>query len=277
MTQLWFTEKFTDNLALSLRVKETIHREKSPFQQIEVVETYQFGRVLLLDGVIQTTTVDEFVYHEMIAHVALSAHPAPKRVAVVGGGDGGTVREVLKHDTVELVRLIEIDEAVVRVSQKYLPEIACGLQDPRVAVAIADGIAHMAEVTDEYDVVLVDSTDPVGAAAGLFSKEFYQSVHRALKPEGIIVAQTESPWTEPGIIKRVQRALGQVFPQVYLYLCNIPAYPNGMWGFSIGSKVHDPRKPRRQNLSFSTKYYTPAIHEAAFLLPPFVQEILNTD
>ncbi|MCK9221519.1 MAG: polyamine aminopropyltransferase [Limnochordia bacterium] len=274
MTQLWFTEKQTADLKLSLRVKETIYREKSPFQQIDVVDTYQFGRVLLLDGIVQTTTVDEFVYHEMISHVALNSHANPQSVAVVGGGDGGTVREVLKHESVQQVRLIEIDGAVVEASKRFLPEISCGLDDPRAKVRIEDGIKHMAQAKEEYDVVIVDSTDPVGAAVGLFSQEFYRSVHNALKSDGILVTLAESPWTEPEAIRRVQGALRGVFPIVKLYLCNVPTYPNGLWSFSIASKVYDPTRPIRQELPFATRYYTPAIHEAAFTLPPFVQEII---
>lgn len=273
--ELWFTEKANDHVGLTCRVKQTLMRKQSPYQEIMVIETEQFGRMLLLDGVLQTTTSDEFVYHEMISHVPLNAHPNPRRVAVIGGGDGGTIREIIKHDSVEKAVLVEIDEQVIEASRRYLPEIASGLDDERVEILITDGIAHIQESKNMYDVIIVDSTDPVGPAVGLFTKEFYGHVFEALTEDGIMVAQTESPYYEPQLVQRTVGAIGANFPITKLYLAYIPTYPSGMWSFTLGSKTRKPQTisaDRKQALQ--TKYYTPAVHEAAFCLPAFVQEIL---
>lgn len=177
--QLWFKESQTDDVALSLKVAKTLHSETTPYQRLDVIETDRFGRMLVLDGMVQTTERDEFVYHEMIVHPGLFTHPKARRVAIVGGGDGGAVREALKHDSVESVTLVEIDGRVVEAARQYLPQISCGLDDPRVQVLIDDGIKHIQESDGVYDMVVIDSTEPVGAAIGLFSKAFYEDLYRA--------------------------------------------------------------------------------------------------
>ncbi len=273
--EFWFSELQTKNIKITCRVRETLHYEKTPFQELAVLDTHEFGRMLVLDGAIQTTIEDEFVYHEMITHVPLFTHPNPRSVAVIGGGDGGTVREILKHESVEDVTLIEIDERVVEASKKYFPEISCGLADPRVTILTTDGIAHVRENPERYDVIIVDSTDPVGPAVGLFSAEFYGDVYRALRQDGILVAQSESPFFNDDLITQVYAAMSQWFPIVKLYLAGIPTYPSGSWSFMMGSKKHGPFDVKVNEIpKISTRYYTPELHKAAFALPRFVEDLL---
>ncbi|MCY0870511.1 MAG: polyamine aminopropyltransferase, partial [Firmicutes bacterium] len=215
---LWYTEKQTPHHGITTQVNATLCVKKTPFQDLSVIETAQWGRMLVLDGCVMTSIADEFVYHEMIAHVPLSAHPQPKRVLVIGGGDGGAIREILRHPAVEHAVLAEIDGDVIDASRTYLPEIASGLSDPRVEICVGDGIAHVKEHPDTYDVILVDSTDPVGPAVGLFSREFYADIHRALRPDGLFVAQSESPFFNGDLIARMQADVRALFPIAGLYL-----------------------------------------------------------
>lgn len=274
--ELWFTEKQTPNLSLSCKITKSLHTEQTEYQDLAVVETLQYGRMLVLDGMVMTTEVDEFVYHEMITHVALNTHPHPRRVLVVGGGDGGAIREILKHQSVEEAVLAEIDRRVVEVSQEYLPGIAGALTDPRVTLAIGDGVAHVREHKNKYDVILIDSTEPIGPAAGLFSREFYQDVAAALTEDGIMVAQSESPFVNQDVIRMIHRNLTGIFPVKRLYLASIPTYPSGLWTFTLASKKWDPLQVDIQKIpSLPTKYYSPAIHSGAFKLPRFVEELTH--
>lgn len=269
----WFTEYQTEDVTIGLRITKVLRHEQTAFQELAVVESEAYGRVLVLDGAIQTTSRDEFVYHEMITHVPLAMHPHPRKVAVIGGGDGGTIREILKHPEVEEAHLIEIDEGVVQASKEFFPEISCGLDSPRAFVHFTDGIAWVKNARD-FDVIIVDSTDPVGPAQGLFTPEFYHSIYEALGEDGIMVAQSESPLLEPEIIQTVMTGVKQSFVDTRLYLAAVATYPTGLWSFTLGSK-----KPigntLRSNLSdFPTKYWSRAMQDACFVLPPFVQEIL---
>ena len=205
--ELWFTEFQTKDLGLTVRVKETLFMGRSEYQDIAVVDSYEFGRMLVLDGVFQTSIYDEFIYHEMIAHVPLNLHPNPRRVLIIGGGDGGTVREVVKHRAVETVEMVEIDGMVVEVSKKFLPEISKALLEshPKLELTIGDGIAHMAKAENQYDVIIVDCSDPIGPGEGLFTYSFYKDVHRALKQDGLFVQQTESPFYHQQLIKRLRK------------------------------------------------------------------------
>ncbi|MGB9663044.1 MAG: polyamine aminopropyltransferase [Moorellaceae bacterium] len=276
MRGIWVTELQTPDLALSCRIKRTLHREKTSYQELTIVDTEAFGRMLLLDDVIQTTVKDEFVYHEMISHVPLNTHPHPQEVLVIGGGDGGAIREIIKHPQVRRAVLVEIDARVVANAREYLPEIACGLDDARVEIRFEDGIEHIRQLEGQYDVIIIDSTDPVGPAAGLFAREFYQNVYRALKPDGLFVAQTESPFFNPEFIRRVQQDIASIFPVTRLYLATVPTYPGGLWTFSLGSKKYDPLDVDPQQIPhLPTRYYSPEVHRAAFALPPFVLEILK--
>lgn len=275
---VWFTELQTKDLTIGCAVKKVLHREKTPYQEIEVFDTDVWGRMLVLDNAIQTTIKDEFVYHEMITHVPLNTHPNPKKVLVIGGGDGGAIREIIKHDTIEKATHVEIDKGVIEAAKKYLPEIAVALleDNPRVEVLIEDGIKHIKEKQNYYDVIIVDSTDPVGPAEGLFAKDFYAAIHRALKEDGIFVAQTESPFYNKDLISKVYKDISSLYPIAKLYAAFVPTYPGGYWTFTMGSKVYDPEEVDINKVrTFETKYYTPELHQASFVLPKFVQDLLK--
>ncbi len=274
--ELWYTEKQTKNHGITTKIRKTLYHDKSEFQNLDVIDTIQFGRMLVLDGMVMTTERDEFVYHEMISHVAMNTHPAPKEVLVVGGGDGGVVREVLRHPSVTKVVLAEIDSKVIEASKKYFPQIAGKLDDERVDVQVTDGILHIQQNPGKYDVIIVDSTEPVGPAEGLFQKPFYEGIYRALKEDGIMVAQTESPWFNRELIRKVFRDISATFPIARLYTASIPTYPSGLWSFTVGSKKYDPLAVEPGSLqSMNTRYYSPEIHRSLFDLPKFVLELLT--
>ncbi len=274
MGGLWFTEKQTDNFGITMKVKKTLHTEQTDFQQLDMYETEEWGNMLVLDGMVMTTVKDEFVYHEMVAHVPLFTHPSPKQVLVVGGGDGGVIREVLKHPSVEKATLVDIDGKVIEYSKKYLPEIAGKLDDPRVEVKVDDGFMHIAKSEQAYDVIMVDSTEPVGPAVNLFTKGFYAGISKALKPDGIFIAQTDNPWFKGDLIKQVFQDVKEIFPITRLYTANIPTYPSGLWTFTLGSKIYDPLHVKDERFhEIDTKYYTKELHFASFVLPKFVKDL----
>jgi spermidine synthase len=274
MGGLWYTEKQTPDFGITIRINKTLHTEQTPFQKLEIAETAEFGNMLFLDGMVMTSQKDEFVYHEMVAHPILNTHPNPESVLVVGGGDGGVIREILKHEKVKKATLVEIDGKVIEYSKKYLPEIAGKLDDERVEVKVDDGFMHIVKSKNLYDVIMVDSTEPVGPAAPLFERGFYQGIYDALKEDGMFVAQTDNPWFKAELIRKVNRDVKEIFPICKVYTANVPTYPSGMWTFTIGSKKYDPEAvdintiPERE-----TKYYTPKLHKAAFVLPKFVEDL----
>ncbi len=273
---LWFTEMQTPIMALSCRTKRTLFSDKSQFQEIGIIETEQFGRMLVLDSIIQTTIEDEFVYHEMITHVPLFTHKNPRKVLVVGGGDGGAIREILKHPSIEKAVLVEIDGKVVEACKEYLPEISCGLSDPRAEVVIDDGIKYIKEHKNEFDIISIDSTDPIGPAVGLFAGDFYRAVFEALKDDGIFVAQTESPFFNKDLISRVYKDISSIFPITRMYTAFVPTYPGGLWSFTMGSKKYDPLEVDKNTIpEMDTKYFTPDIYKTAFVLPRFAQDLLK--
>jgi spermidine synthase len=274
MGGFWFTEKQTENFGITMKVNRTLHTEQTDFQKLDMVETEEWGNMLILDGMVMTTKRDEFVYHEMVAHVPLFTHPNPKKVLVVGGGDGGVIREVLKHPSVEKAVLVEIDGKVIEYSKEFLPEIAGELENPRVDVQVDDGFMHIAKSENEYDVIMVDSTEPVGPAVNLFTKGFYDGIAKALKEDGIFVAQTDNPWFKADLIQTVFKDVSEIFPMTRLYTANIPTYPSGLWTFTIGSKKHDPLEVSEERFhEIDTKYYTKELHKAAFALPKFVADL----
>lgn len=273
---LWATEQQTPTMRISLQTKGTLHSEQTPYQHLALVDTYTYGRTLFLDGIIQTTEVDEFVYHEMITHPALNTHGNPKQALVIGGGDGGSIREIIKYPTIEKATLVDIDARVVENTRKYLPSISCALDDPKVEVRFEDGIKHVQEHKNTYDFICCDSPDPIGPAEGLFSKDFYQSIFESLTADGIFAAQTESPWVNKKLIRRVYDDISSIFPITRVLLAYVPTYPTGMWTFTLGSKKHDPLDFVESNFpGYKTRYYSPEIHKAAFVLPPFVQDIFK--
>lgn len=272
--ELWYTERQTPHVGITCRVKETLYTQKTAFQELAILDTFQFGKMLVLDGMVQTTEADEFIYHEMIAHVPLATHPDPQKVLVIGGGDGGTIREALKHREVSGAVLVEIDKEVVAACREHLPRLSCGLEDSRAKVIFSDGISYVKEQEKAFDIILVDSTEPVGAAAGLFTEDFYRDIFKALKPEGILVAQTESPFYNRDLMGPVYRKINKIFPITRLYLANIPTYPGGLWSFTLGSREHDPLEVKKFK-DLNTRYYNPQVHRSAFSLPGFVNELLE--
>ena len=275
---VWFSELQCSGLKITCKVLQTLHREMSPFQEIVVLDTEMFGRMLVLDGAIQATIADEFVYHEMLAHVPICSHPEPKDVLIIGGGDGGCAREVLRHQQIESVTQVEIDRRVVDVSRHFLPELACSFDDPRMSLYFEDGIAFVKDKEACYDVILVDAPDPVGMAAGLFSREFYESLHHALRADGIFAIQTESPFLNKELIGRIYGDVSAIFPIAGICLASVPTYPSGLWSFTLGSKKNDPAQGPAQTGSLTNqglRYYSPEVHRSAFMLPPFVQCLLR--
>lgn len=258
---------------MSIQVKEKLYDQKSEFQHLQVFETETYGRMLCLDGVIQTTDRDEFSYQEMMVHVPMCAHPAPKRVAVIGAGDGGILREIVKHESVEKVDHCEIDKAVCDVSKEFLPNLAQGLDHPKVNTQYADGAAWLQNNKGVYDIVIVDSSDPIGPASTLFEEQFYVTLKEALAPGGIICTQGECQWLHSDLIVEMQTFCKKLFKNAnYGYTC-IPTYPSGQIGFVICSEneVKAPVRPAPEGM----KYYTSEIHKAAFVLPKFMQDKLN--
>jgi spermidine synthase len=261
---------------MTYKVKETLVRKKTEFQDLAILDTYEFGRMLVLDGIVQTTVKDEFVYHEMISHIPLFTHKKPERVLVVGGGDGGVIREILKHPTVKEAVLCEIDGAVIEECKKYLPEISCALSDPRCTVIVGDGIKYVKEHKNEFDIVIVDSTDPFSIAEGLFGGNFYRDIHETLKEDGIFIAQTETPFFLPDTVKKVFNDAKEIFPVTRLFMAVIPTYPGGYWSFTIGSKKYDPLETDMKKIQdLDTRYYTPELHKACFVLPKYIKDIIE--
>ncbi len=275
---IWATENQTDHLQISFHVKTILGHGESEFQKCDIYDTFDFGRLMMLDNMVMLTERDEFFYHEMIAHVPLNVHPDPKRVLVIGGGDGGTIREIGRYPGIKDITIVEIDKMVVDMSKKHLPFVACGFDDPRVTLHIADGISYIQEQKNTWDVIIIDSTDPVSFAEGLFHTDFYSSVRNALTDKGILVAQTECPLLREDLIRDIFSSLDQVFPVKRMYLSPVPTYPTGLWSFGFASKGPDPLrdfKPERaEALSGQLKYYTADIHKTAFTIPPFIQELL---
>lgn len=276
--ELWYTEKHSENVGISIKTSKTLYSGRSEFQQLDIVETLDYGRMMLLDGLVMVTERDEFVYHDMIVHPALFTHPAPKRVLVIGGGDGGSIREIVKHPKVEQAVLCEIDGLVIDKSIELLPSMASEIDgsNPRVKLHVDDGLAYIRDHRDTFDVILVDSTDPIGPAVGLFEEDFYRLVDGALKDDGIMVAQSESPFYHADIQKSMYRNLRNVFPIVEMYQAFIPTYPSGLWSFAFASKRYHPlrdfNRDRAAARGFKTRYYNEDLHTGAFMLPTFARE-----
>ncbi|MFL0246889.1 polyamine aminopropyltransferase [Candidatus Clostridium stratigraminis] len=274
--EMWIKEEQIADAAMTYKIKETLVRKQTEFQDLAIVDTYAFGRMLLLDGIVQTTIKDEFVYHEMITHIPLFTHSKPKNVLVVGGGDGGVIREIMKHPSVEKAVLCEIDKCVIEECKKYLPEISSELENPRCEIFVGDGIKYVHEHKNKFDVIIVDSTDPFGAAEGLFGGSFYKEISECLTDDGIFIAQTETPFYLPEVVKKVFNDAKEVFPITKLFMAAIPTYPGGYWSFTIGSKKYDPANPNSENIfDVKTKYYNGDIHKASFVLPNYIKNLIN--
>lgn len=274
----WLNEKHTDAYNVNWKFTETLYTDQTDYQHLAIINTVEFGRALVLDGIVQTTEKDEFVYHEMIVHPAMMSHPNPQKVLVIGGGDGGTIREAVKYDSVQQADLVEIDEKVIWASRKYLPEISCALNDKKVRILVEDGINFVKNKKDYYDVIIVDSSDPIGPAVGLFNRDFYEGVYDALKEDGILVAQTESPLFNKQLLSDVHKIISDLFPVTRAYLTAIATYIGGFWSFTIGSKKYDPVEitPSIERLGeMNLKCYNEEIHRGCFALPNYIKEMLK--
>ncbi len=279
MTEQFYKEITPAGFGIAIKIKEVLFSDQSEFQKVEILDSDSaLGKILTLDDLMMTTEGDEYFYHEMISHVPMMSHKAPKSVLVIGGGDGGTVREVLKHDTVEKVVLCEIDGMVIDVCKKYLPTIAGELDNPKVEVLVEDAIEYIKSKENEFDIILIDSTDPMGPGEGLFTEEFYTNVKKALKKGGIVAAQSESPVVNKEEIKKMYTLLKKVFPITSTFTSPIPTYPGGYWAWAFCSVEVEPLsyidERRAEEITKTCKIYNKEYHQARFALPNFLKNLL---
>ncbi|ALG66829.1 polyamine aminopropyltransferase [Beggiatoa leptomitoformis] len=268
----WYLER-SRGWALGLALENKLFEKQSAYQKITVYQTQTFGKLLLLDDIIMVTERDEFIYHEMMAHVPLNVHPNPERVLVIGGGDGGTIREIVKHPTVKEAVLVEIDIDVINTAREYFPTIGSEFDNPRVKVLAEDGVAYIRNNQNYFDVIMIDSSDPIGFAEGLFQADFYRDVYNALKPDGIMTNQTDSPLLSPMIVEKTYSEMQKVFQHLFMYQGYCLTYPGGYWTFGFASKRYhplndfDPKHAQAKGLK--TKHYNTKLHNGAFYLPNF--------
>ena len=276
---MWASEIFDDSFRISVKVREKLFDQTGPFQRVEVFDTERWGRVLMIDGLFMTSDRDEFVYHELLTHPALCSAPKIERVVIIGGGDGGCAREVLRHPGVQSVSLVEIDSLVVEASKTYLPGIGTAWNDQRLEVRIEDGIKYVAELPPaSTDVILLDSSDPVGPAEGLFNASFFAACKRALKPGGVLALQSGSPFLMQKVFRDTQHVLAQHFACVAPYFANVPLYGSAIWSWTYASDQPS-RYPhiaeRWAPIAETCKYYNPEIHDAIFAAPSYVKKLLE--
>ena len=277
---LWFTEYHTKNARFSIKVKRQVISLESEFQRIDVFDSYDFGRILVLDGYLMLTEKDEFIYHEMITHVPLAVNSKICDVLVIGSGDGGVVRELTKYDSIKRIDMVEIDKLVVDVCREYLPQTSCKLDDPRVRIYYDNGLEFVKRKNNEYDLIIVDSTDPFGPGEELFTREFYRNCFNALKESGVMVNQHESPYypNDALAVQNTHRNIKSIFPVALVYQAHIPTYPSGHFLFGFASKGLDPvadLNPSWDSLGLKTRYYNTGLHKGCFALPNYVKEILK--
>lgn len=278
---MWLQETLYPDIKLEIKGK-LLYKKKTPYQNCRIYQTKQFKRLLLLDDAIQTTEADEHIYHEMLVHPGLLSLPRPKKVLVIGGGDGGVLREVLKHPVDEVI-MVEIDKDVIELSKKYLPSLSKGaFSDKRLGLIIDDGAKYISETSKKFDAVIIDSPDPVGPAKVLFSSKFYQAADRVLNANGLLVRQTGSTFLQFNELKNNYRRVNKIFPHVAIQLAAVPTYIGGFFSFMVGSKkinfLNFPNskiKRRYQELKLKTKYYNPGIHAASLQLPNTIKEVIK--
>jgi len=279
--ELWFSEKHTPHVKLSIQVDRQLYSAQSEFQRIDIFESQEFGRMLVLDGYLMLTEKDEFIYHEMLAHVPLAVNPEIRRVLVIGAGDGGVVRELTRYLSIESIDLVEIDQMVIEASRTYLPFTAGWLDDPRVTIHVQDGLKFVRRYEGHYDLIVVDSTDPFGPGEGLFTREFYGNCYKALNADGILVNQHESPFYDVDAIamQRAHKRIVESFQISRVYQAHIPTYPSGHWLFGFASNrfhpVQDLKAREWKKLGIETRYYNTNLHRGAFALPNYVQHLLE--
>ena len=278
--EMWYTEEQTKNVRFSIRCDKQKYSAQSDYQRIEIFSTPEFGDVLVLDDRIMLTTKDKFIYHEMITHVPMATNPSIKNVLVIGAGDGGTVKELTRYKTIENIDMVEIDSMVVDACREFLPTVSCRLNDPRVHVHIDDGLRFVRRVENQYDLIIVDSTDPIGPGEGLFTTEFYGNCYKALNENGILVNQHESPYykTYSKAMRLAHKKLVEFFPICKVYQAHIPTYPSGHWLFGFASKkfhpTHDLNESAWNVLGIDTQYYNTRLHLGSFALPTYVTKQL---
>ncbi len=281
MVHFWYSEMHSPNVKLSIRVDKQLFSAQSDFQRIDIFSSEEFGRFLTLDGCMMLTEKDEFIYHEMITHVPMAVHPHAQNILVIGGGDGGAVRELIKYDCVAHIDLVEIDRLVVETCRQYFPGLTGSLDDARVQVRFEDGMKYIRGCENRYDLIIVDSTDPFGPGEGLFTREFYGNCFKALKDDGILVNQQENPYYEhiAAALQRSQQRIGDTFPLSRVYQAHIPTYPSGYWLFGFASKKYHPEKDLKaaewNALGLLTRYYNTKLHLGAFALPNYVMELIR--
>ena len=279
--ELWYTDEHTGDVRFSMKTSVQVASKRSAVQQIDILDTPAYGRVLVLDGGLMITEKDEFIYHEMITHVPMAVNPNVKNVLVIGGGDGGTVRELTKYRSIESIDLVEVDKDVVLLAKKYLPFTSCKLRDRRVGVWFEEGLRYVRGKKAEYDLIIVDSSDPYGPAEGLFTREFYGTCFKALRDDGILINQHESPFyaAHQTSVKNAHAHIAVEFPISTVYQCHIPSYPSGHWLFGFASKKYRPIEDldaaRWNKLGIKTRYYNTELHRGAFALPNYVRELLK--
>ena len=277
--ELWYTENHTDNVKFSIKVDKHLRSAESEYQRIDIFESKEFGRTL--DGYLMVTEKDEYIYHEMITHIPMAVNPDITNVLVIGAGDGGTVRELTRYNHIKNIDMVEIDEMVVEICREYLPQTACRLTDPRVHIFYQDGLRFVRNKENEYDLIIVDSTDPFGVGEGLFTKEFYGNCFKALKDDGILVNQHESTFytSYANSMKRAHSRIKSTFPIALVYQAHIPTYPSGHWLFGFASKKYDPRTDLKadwwNSLGIKTKYYNTILHTGCFAIPNNVRDQLR--
>ena len=279
--ELWYTENHTDNVKFSIKVDKHLRSAESEYQRIDIFESKEFGRILTLDGYLMVTEKDEYIYHEMITHIPMAVNPDITNVLVIGAGDGGTVRDLTRYNHIKNIDMVEIDEMVVEICREYLPQTACRLTDPRVHIFYQDGLRFVRSKENEYDLIIVDSTDPFGVGEGLFTKEFYGNCFKALKDDGILVNQHESTFytSYANSMKRAHSRIKSTFPIALVYQAHIPTYPSGHWLFGFASKKYDPRTDLKadwwNSLGIKTKYYNTILHTGCFAIPNNVRDQLR--
>ena len=279
--ELWYTENHTDNVKFSIKVDKHLKSAESEYQRIDIFESKEFGRILTLDGYLMVTEKDEYIYHEMITHIPMAVNPDITNVLVIGAGDGGTVRELTRYNHIKNIDMVEIDEMVVEICREYLPQTACRLTDPRVHIFYQDGLRFVRNKENEYDLIIVDSTDPFGVGEGLFTKEFYGNCFKALKDDGILVNQHESTFytSYANSMKRAHSRIKSTFPIALVYQAHIPTYPSGHWLFGFASKKYDPRTDLKadwwNSLGIKTKYYNTILHTGCFAISNNVRDQLR--
>lgn len=281
MDDLWYSEYHVPDVRFSIKVTRQLHYEKSNYQTISVFDSEAFGRFLTLDGIMMLTERDEFIYHEMITHPAMAVNPNIRKVLIIGAGDGGAARELIRYQTIEHIDVVEIDERVVAVCKEYLPKTACGFADPRVQLHYQDGLKFVRRTENTYDLIIVDSTDPFGPGEVLFTREFYGNCYRALTESGILINQHESPFyrDDAKAMQSAHRRIAQVFPLSRVYQAHIPTYPSGHWLFGFASKalhpVRDLNAEQWNARNLTTRYYNTKLHQGAFAIPTYVKELLH--